>query len=946
MKFCHIFLPLLCALFVIAPATASPQAPEPRLHGSIREDTHTLLPGSMPSRLLAAQDLGPVAASHPLHGITLVFRRSDTQEADLQQLLAVQQNPASPEFHHWLTPEAFGARFGMAESDLAATTSWLSAQGFQVTAVSHARDRITFSGNAAQVQAAFGTTLHHYQLDGEVHLAPSSNLSLPADLAAITTAVLHLSDFRPHPLAHPAFTAASDQKHYLTPTDVEVMYDLPSGNDADHTSGFGQAIAIIGQSYVDTSGSARFRNFSTSTTTLSLSGVLVPNTGGEAISPEDAAETEIDLEYAGGIAPMADIFLVHVGSNPTYGAFDALAFSIDQNLAPVVSISYSECETFLSPTEVQQGNSLFQQAAAQGQTLIAASGDSGSTACALNSVSNFLSATQQQALAVSYPADSPYVTAVGGTQMAAGTFDSNNTTYWSPATIAGFDLVRSLLSYVPEVAWNEDSISRIFAGGGGASTAYARPSWQSGFPGIPQGATRLLPDIALQASGKNPGFILCTDDIYFLAAEGQRYGCQGGLLADNKQYTVGGGTSFAAPVFAAMTALINQSQHSLGQGNVNPTLYRLAANPTIGSSVFHDVTAGSTACVAGNPRCSAAGQSGFAAAPGYDQATGLGSVDYAHLLAAWPATAFASRNATTIALYPFYSSTPSGTLDPITIYVRADTHVPGDTPPTGTVSVSVDGAVVNPALSFDRTDPIALNGQTSYSLVAPATPGSHLVVVTYPGDSTHGPSTATTSILVGNVLASGGVTLSTGNVTLPANGSGSTTVTVTPSGGYNGRLFLSLELSGGTVSGPSVCYFIPTLAVQGVSSTKLSLGTGTACSSVLPAARSTLLPVAAHAAAGTPRPGSWSSVPVATAVLLCCLLPSTRRRRPLPLLCTFLIAAAAALSGCGGASNSSGGTGGAPTPPPQAISYTATLTAHDSVNGSITSSTSFTLTVQ
>ncbi len=663
MKFCRIFLPLLSALFALTPVTASPQAPEPRLRSSIREDTRALLPGSMPPRLIGAQDLGPVAPDHPVQGITLVFRRSDTQEADLQQLLAAQTNPASPEFHHWLTPEAFGARFGMAESDLATTSAWLSAHGFQVTAVSHARDRITFSGNAAQVQAAFGTTPHHYQIDGEVHLAPNSNLTLPADLAAITTAVLHLSDFRPRPMAHPVFTAASNGKHYLTPTDLEVMYDLPYGNDADHTSGSGQAIAIIGQSYVDTSGSARFRSFGTNTTTLSLSGVLVPNTGVEAISPGDAAETEIDLEYAGGIAPEANIFLVHVGSDPNYGAFDALAFSIDQNLAPVVSISYSECETFLSTTEVQQGNALFQQAAAQGQTLIAASGDSGSTACAPNSVSSFLSATQQQALAVDYPADSPYVTAVGGTQMAAGTFDSNNTTYWSPAPIVGFDLIHSLLSYVPEVAWNEDSVSSIFAGGGGASTAYARPSWQSGFPGIPQGATRLLPDIALQASRQNPGFLLCTDDVYFLAGEGQLYGCQGGLLADNKQYTVGGGTSFAAPVFAAMTALINQSQHSVGQGNVNPTLYRLASSSAIGSSVFHDVTSGSIACVSGNPRCSAAGQSGFAAAPGYDQATGLGSVDYAHLLAAWPATAFASHNATTTVLYPFYSSTSSGTLD-------------------------------------------------------------------------------------------------------------------------------------------------------------------------------------------------------------------------------------------------------------------------------------------
>ncbi len=564
--------------------------------------------------------------------MTLVFRRSDAQEAELKQLLAAQQDPASSSFHRWLTPEGFGQRFGMAEEDLRAAEQWLSAQGFAVTGVTRARDRITFSGTAGQVGTAFSAPLHRFQVEGEVHVAPSADLTLPADLAAVTTALLHLSDFRPRPNVKPAFTASADQGHYLTPGDLAVMYNLPHAYDPSFAPGTGQTIAIVGQSYVDVSGSSRFRGENVATEPQSISTVLVPNTGVEAISPGDAAESEIDMEYAGGLVPSANLFLVYVGNDQNYSVFDALAFAIDENLAPVISISYGECESLLSPGELQQGNALFEQAGAQGQTLIASSGDSGSSGCVRFSTSSAFSAIEQQALAVSYPASSPYVTAVGGTQMAPGTFDAGNTTYWGSSTF-GFDLVSSLLSYVPEVVWNEGSTSRILAGGGGSSAVFGRPSWQSGLSGMSGGATRLVPDIALQASIQNPGFLLCTDDASFLASEGQLFSCYYNLRGDNGQFTVAGGTSFAAPVFAAMTALLNQEQHALGQGNVNPTLYSLAANSASNSSVFHDIVSGSIACVPGAPRCSAAGQSGFFATAGFDEATGLGSIDFGHLIA-------------------------------------------------------------------------------------------------------------------------------------------------------------------------------------------------------------------------------------------------------------------------------------------------------------------------
>ena len=126
---------------------------------------------------------------------------------------------------------------------------------FHIDKVARSRDRITFSGTAAQVQAAFGAELHHYRAEGELHFAPASDLTLPAELASVTTAVLHLSDFRPKPSvkaiagAHPDYTSSSTQAHYLTPNDVRTMYGVSSNN---YSYGNGQSLAVVGQSFVNT----------------------------------------------------------------------------------------------------------------------------------------------------------------------------------------------------------------------------------------------------------------------------------------------------------------------------------------------------------------------------------------------------------------------------------------------------------------------------------------------------------------------------------------------------------------------------------------------------------------------------------------------------------------------------------------------------------------------
>jgi subtilase family serine protease len=884
-------------------------------------------------------------------GITLVFKRSAAQEATLKELLAAQQKTASPLYHHWLTPETFAARFGVADEDIATAETWLSSHGFRIESVARSRDRITFSGTAAQVQAAFGTELHHYRTEGELHFAPASDLTLPSELASVTAAVLHLSNFRPKPNVkvqtgpHPDYTTLSTQAHYLGPQDIATMYDLNNALYQEAYVGMGsQGLAVVGQSYVNLSQGVSYFQGNLGQGTP-ISSVLIPGSGVEAISPGDEGESEIDLEYSSGIAPNANIFFVYVGDNQNYDVFDALAFAITENVAPVVSISYGECESALSTSDLDQNNALFEEAAAQGQTLVAAAGDNGSTACAYYTSADGVTTAQQQALSVDFPASSPYVTAVGGTQMAPGTFSAGASSYWASASSS--DAISSLLSYVPEVVWNEDSASYgIAAGGGGASAYFPRPAWQSAVPGIPTGNYRLLPDLALQSSIASPGFLVCTSDASLVDLQGQTNSCANGLEGSNNNYTTAGGTSFAAPIFAGFITILNGFEHAAGQGNINPELYKLAADPASYASAFHDITSGTNACSPGVGNCATAGQSNFAATTGYDQATGLGSVDFNALANAWPSTGATNLWPTLVSF--LVSPTAAAVGETVSIQMFVDPGYTQDiTIPiaTGSVSVSVDGAVVDASLALSPYDGSRFDASTTYNYVAPATTGSHLIAVTYSGDATHLSSTATYSLLVGNVRASGGLSLSASNLTITNGSTGNAQITVTPSAGYNGRVVWSLAFSGASPT-LTTCYDIPSLPVSNVSTTQLTIGLGAACSSHLPNERGSYRPLGHVASASGETPAHRHSIPATAmyASLLICGLLAGRRHRICPprlLGIVFLTVAGAGLTGCGGANN----TGTSPTTSSGPTNYSIVLTGTDSVNTSITASTTFTLTV-
>lgn len=932
------------------------QQPQARI-AAIDSSARATLVGSRPAAARSATDTGRMSPSAKLEGVTVVFGRSQAQEAALQALLKAQQTPGSPQYHQWLTPDQFGAQFGMADADIATVESWLQQQGFTVTGVSRSRSRITFAGSVGQIETAFGTEMHMYSVNGESHFAPSSDLSVPAALLGSVQTVANLSDFRPHShvrvgpaqAVHGNFTEAVTEAHFLTPKDVYTIYDInPAYNAGDN--GTGQSIAIVGQSAVAASDITNFQN-AAGLTNKTPSMILMPNSGTSTVYTGDELESDLDLEYSGAIAPGANIYFVYVGSDLNLSALDALQYAVDQRLAPIISSSYGECETGVGAAEYATLNAVLEQASTQGQTVIAAAGDDGSTDCYGD---KSLTAAQQIAPAVDFPGSSQYVTSMGGTEFPAADVAMGNTTYWTAAS-GSTDLIDSAVSYIPEVVWNDSNTQGLSSGGGGVSAFTAQPTWQTNFAGITVGSKREVPDIALDASPNNAGYLYCTSDTAGWNP-GQVASCNSGFHDSSTQdLTVAGGTSFAAPIFAGMMAVINQSQNSPGQGVVNPTLYSLASNAATYASAFHDVTGGTNDCAAlGATVCTGAGATEYSAGVGYDEASGLGSVDLYQLLKAWPAAAttsmpVAAASATTVTAASA-TVAPSAS-DAITITVAPS---PGDTvttTPTGSVELTVGKTTTSVSL---------VNGTATYTF-SEATAGQYEITANYPGDSVYGSSSAQFLVTVAAASAPSttpGFALTATNVTVAAGGTGTSTVTITPANGYTGTVNWSAETSVPTLT--NGCYNINAVSVPGTAAVTTTLTVYTnevnctaATSSAVasPNARRRFLPGAAKVAAGMPMRSPFHSVPmgIAMAGMLAVGFLGRRSRGVRLLMVAGLFAVLGfGVSGCssGSMAPAQPATGSAPAPPatgPASENATAgvydiTLTGTDSANTAITAS--------
>ncbi len=677
----------------------STRVPETRITQPIDATNRTVLKGNVHPLARKEFDRGPAPSSLQLNRMLLVLKPSSDQEAALDALLDQQQDKTSPSYHTWLTPQQFGQQFGPADQDIQKIVSWLESLGFQVDGVANGRGAIEFSGSAGQVQNAFHAEIHRYAVNGKDHWANATDPQIPAALAPVVAGVASLNDFRKRPMHHlagvfarsketgqikpvsPNFTygcgfnpnnGQPESCYGVAPYDFATIYNvLPLWTATPAIDGTGQSIAIVARTNINLQDVSDFQTLfglPANPPQVILAG---PDPG---LVPGDETESDLDVEWSGAVAKGATIKFVVSQSTETSDGIDLSAlYVVDNDLAPIMSESYGECELGLGSTGNQFINNLWRQAAAEGITVFVSSGDDGSAGCDFYSGGS-APEPAQYGLEVNGLASTPYNVAVGGTDF--NDF-SNPAAYWNSTNSSTTQA--SAKGYIPETTWNDSCTNAIFgqigystnaetncnnaslasfvftlgaAGGKSACTSpsspapsacaggYAKPSWQTG-TGVPGDSKRDVPDVSLFASNGFVGsfYMMCERD----ASNGP---------CSTSNFLGIGGTSAAAPAFAGLLALVDQKAGGR-QGNANYIFYKLAsksgntcsssANPA-GTCVFYDIPAGSTIampCLAGTANCTASGShqygvlSGYATTAGYDLATGLGTVNANNLVNDW-----------------------------------------------------------------------------------------------------------------------------------------------------------------------------------------------------------------------------------------------------------------------------------------------------------------------
>ena len=369
----------LAALSVTAcVATIHAYAQANRITSPVENAKRFTLAGHVPPRARAEFDQGRVSPSLVLTHITVALAPSAQQQADLTNLLAAQQNPSTPDYHHWLTPEQYAARFGASEGDLSQIKSWLEAQGLSVTGVARGRNWISADGTAAQVERAFQTEIHEYVVDGETHFANATEPSLPAAFSGVISGIRGLNDFRMKPAGRslreaPQYTAGRNV-HYMAPNDFAAIYDINPLYGAG-VDGTGQKLVVAGQTQVNLSDIETFRSaYGLAPNDPQL--LQVPNSKNPGISSADLPEADLDLEWSGAVARNATIIFVYSSD-----VMASIQYAIDQNLAPVITSSYGLCEQETGRPDAVTFESWARQGNVQGITWINASGDAGGADC-------------------------------------------------------------------------------------------------------------------------------------------------------------------------------------------------------------------------------------------------------------------------------------------------------------------------------------------------------------------------------------------------------------------------------------------------------------------------------------------------------------------------------------------------------------------------------------
>jgi subtilase family serine protease len=808
-----LFLPAIL-LWACPRAEAQTSRASSRITQAVDENNLAVLKGNVNPLALAEFDQGTVSDGQPLHRMLLLLQRGPDQEAALQQVLDDQQNKSSANYHAWLTPAQIGQQFGPSDADLQTVTNWLQSHGFQITNVTAGRTVIEFSGNAAQVRSAFHTEIHKYVVNGEARMANDSDPQIPAALAPVVVGPVSLNNFpvKSHIRqlgtfqkslktgeTKPLFTfpgCAEGSCFGMGPADFAAIYNTaPLLSGTPKIDGTGQTIAIVGESNINVQDVIDFRNMFGLSQNFSSSNVIL-NGPDPGINGSEG-ESDLDVQWSGAVAPGATIqFVTSAPTETTGGIFLSAIYIVENNLAGVMSESFGGCEQQIG-TLNQFHNSLWEQAAAQGITVMVSAGDGGSAGC-----DNFDTAkTASLGLAVSGFASTPFNVAVGGTD-----FDEVNrwTQFWSSTNNSMTQA--SALGYIPEIPWNNScgqlgitgcgasapqGSLNIVAGSGGVSTLYPKPSWQSG-TGVPLDSHRDLPDVSFFASNGFNGtfYILCQSDASGTSS------CN--LNDFGYTFQGAGGTSVSTPAFAGIIALVNQKQATVQipaprQGNANYVLYQLfkkqvntspalncnSSTAPASGCTFNDVTHGNSGmanstvgnndvpCTGASLNCSSksSGTNGvlvttaspttpaYSTTTGYDLATGLGSVNAANLVNNWGSVTFLPSTTTLSATLNGGSVTsitgiPHGTAVNLSSSVAAGQGATGT--PSGQVALM---ATPNPTPGSSSVnlgiEALALgsNGTaTGTGVILPG--GTYNLTAHYPGDGTFGASDSTPGISV------------------------------------------------------------------------------------------------------------------------------------------------------------------------------------------------------
>jgi len=556
------------------------------------------------ARFVRAADAGQA-----LH-LSIGLRPGDP--AGLDSLLQAIYTPGSPQYHHYLTPAEFTQLFAPGTDQVQQVVSFLQSQGISVQSVAPNRLLIDATTTVGVAEQAFHVQINEYMYANRTFYANAQAPSVPAALQSIIRSIGGLDNSvryqpRVHAVRGSALQPAASSGY--GPAELSQAYDTaPLAGSS--MQGEGQTIALFELDGYQTSDVQQyFQKYNLSTP--ALSNVLVDGASGSA--GNGAIEVELDIEVAGAIAPQA-AQLIYEGPNSTQGLNDTYNRIVTDNKAQVISTSWGLCESNTGQAEVLTLDTIFKQAAVQGISIYAAAGDSGAYDC------------NDTSLAVDSPADDPYVTGVGGTNLQLGANNGyGSESVWANAS----DTQRS-----PEGA----------GGGGGVSSVFVQPAWQTGSgvissysSGQPCGAPsgqycREVPDISADADPASGYAVYCTVTASGCPASG---------------WITVGGTSAAAPFWAGSTALINQylqSQNLPRFGSANPALYGLF-NGQQSAPAFHDITAGNNLY--------------YPATAGYDMASGLGSPDVANLARDIAASAGSGGGGTPTPTPP--TPTPTGT---------------------------------------------------------------------------------------------------------------------------------------------------------------------------------------------------------------------------------------------------------------------------------------------